>query len=497
MSGTLNWSDGDTSTKTISIPIINDSAYEGNETFTVTLSNPIGGATLGSPSSTTVTIIDDEVPSYGSLRFENASDSVGENDGSKSVRVTRINGRNGAVGISYSTSDGSATSGSDYTSKSGTLNWSDGDTSTKTISIPITNDSAYEGNETFTVTLSNPIGGATLGSPSSTTVTIIDDEVPLYGSLQFENASDSVGENDGSKSVRVTRINGRNGAVGISYSTSDGSATSGSDYTSKSGTLNWSDGDTSTKTISIPITNDSAYEGNETFTVTLSNPIGGATLGSPSSTTVTIIDDEPLPDYGILLGENKKWSVFNYSAAEVDINKRGSAESAAFVTYDNRCYLYTYAPWNPISGSSIEAYARAGEKIKIYSKNDGETSKNSKIYFNYGYFGDISKASDGTAIVIIKIRLADFDTGYLVETKNVLCEVVSGKNSSEVLDGTSGFTESISANLIAGKTYIAYIQIGGACQSEPGLIPNSAKVDFKSLVSPYKLLRLYSIEVTF
>ncbi len=59
-----------------------------------------------------------------------------------------------------------------------------------------------------------------------------------------------------------------------------GLLSAGSDYAAASGTLSWADGDTSDKTFSIPITDDSVYEGNETVNLTLSSPTGGATLGS-------------------------------------------------------------------------------------------------------------------------------------------------------------------------------------------------------------------------
>jgi hypothetical protein len=72
-------------------------------------------------------------------------------------------------------------------------------------------------------------------------------------------------------------------------------ATAGSDYTSTSGTLSWPNGDTSSKTFSVPILDDSTYEGNETVILTLTNPTGGATLGSPGTEVLTIIDNDQPP----------------------------------------------------------------------------------------------------------------------------------------------------------------------------------------------------------
>jgi len=89
----------------------------------------------------------------------------------------------------------------------------------------------------------------------------------------------------------VNRSGGLASGVGISYATSNGTATAGSDYTSTSGTLTFNGGVTS-QTFTVPILQDSLVEGNETFNVALSSATGGGTLGSPSSAVVTIVDDE-------------------------------------------------------------------------------------------------------------------------------------------------------------------------------------------------------------
>ena len=120
--------------------------------------------------------------------------------------------------------------------------------------------------------------------------TIVDGDAP--GTLQFGAATYSVNENGGSATITVTRIKGSSGAVAVSYATGKGTATAGSDYTATSGTLYWSDGETASKTFTIPIINDTVYEGNETVNLTLGNPTGGATLGSPSTAVLTIVDDD-------------------------------------------------------------------------------------------------------------------------------------------------------------------------------------------------------------
>ena len=61
VSQTVSFADGDTANKTISIPIINDTTAEANETVNLTLSSPTGGATLGTPSTAVLTITDNDV----------------------------------------------------------------------------------------------------------------------------------------------------------------------------------------------------------------------------------------------------------------------------------------------------------------------------------------------------------------------------------------------------------------------------------------------------
>jgi plastocyanin len=112
------------------------------------------------------------------------------------------------------------------------------------------------------------------------------------GSLAFSTGNYSVGEGGGSATIIVRRTGGDDGAVSVAYATANGSATAGSDYTAASGTLNWPDGNDDNRTFTIPINNDTADEPNETVQISLSSPGGGATLGTPSSATLTINDND-------------------------------------------------------------------------------------------------------------------------------------------------------------------------------------------------------------
>jgi hypothetical protein len=173
-SGTLNFADGQTS-QTITVPVIDDTLVEGNETFSVALSSPGGGATLGSPAAATVTIVDNDVAGPGKLQFSSATYSVSEGAGTAVITVQRVGGSQGSVTVRYATSNGTATAGSDYAAASGKLTFANGETS-KTFTIRIIDDTLVEGNETVKLRLSSATGGATLGTPSAATLTILDND---------------------------------------------------------------------------------------------------------------------------------------------------------------------------------------------------------------------------------------------------------------------------------------------------------------------------------
>jgi len=110
---------------------------------------------------------------------------------------------------------------------------------------------------------------------------------PQPGSLQFTSSTWSGPYDGGSITVNIERVGGSAGTVTIDYTTGDGTAFEGSDYTETSGTLTWNDTQDGVQSFSIPLLNNPASAGTQ-FSVSLSNPTGGASLGSPSSATVNI-----------------------------------------------------------------------------------------------------------------------------------------------------------------------------------------------------------------
>jgi hypothetical protein len=297
-SGTLTFGPGELS-KNVAIPIINDNLFEtGDETFQLTLSNPIGGAFLTAPSAATINITDNDLKP--NVRGPQTARIAEGDSGTQNiaVEVTLSTPSIQTVTVNYATSDGSATAGSDYVASSGTVTIPAGST-TATINIPINGDTNIEQTETFNITLSNATNVAFISNPVVSVFIVNDDTT-----VQFNSAAVSVNESVGSVDVTVTRVGDLGKATTVQFATTDtaglqncqlanGKASERCDYGTVVGSLRFGIGQ-ATKTFTIPIVNDAFIEGDETLTVNLSG-VTGALLANPSAITITIVDDDTTP----------------------------------------------------------------------------------------------------------------------------------------------------------------------------------------------------------
>ena len=274
-SGTLTFLAGETA-KTVSVPIIDDAVDDGGETLTLTLANA-AGAEIGAAAATG--IIRDDDGNRLSVADAEASE---EEDATLDFAVTLDPAADAAVTVDYATSDGTATSGADYTGTSGTLTFLAGETA-KTVSVPIIDDAVDDGGETLTLTLANA-AGAEIGAAAATGIIRDDDGNRL--SVADAEASE---EEDATLDFAVTLDPAADAAVTVDYATSDGTATSGADYTGTSGTLTFLAGETA-KTVSVPIIDDAVDDGGETLTLTLANA-AGAEIGAAAATGIIRDDD--------------------------------------------------------------------------------------------------------------------------------------------------------------------------------------------------------------
>lgn len=445
-SGSLSWANADTASKTFTVSIADDSVGEGDESFTVSLATPSGGATLGSLSSATVTILDNENPAPGSIQLTAPAYSVGESGLTVTITASRTDGSAGAVGVSYSTSNGTATSGSDYTAASGTLSWAHGDTANKTFTVGIADDTAVEGSENFNASIASPTGGATLGSPASATVAIADNDNPPSGSIQLSAAAYSVGESGPTVTIAATRTGGSFGPVGVSYSSSNGTAGLG-DFANVSGMLSWSHGDTANKTFTVTIYNDTDIEGDENFTVSLSSPTGGATLGPPASATVTITDNDHPPSGSIQLASATYSVAENGSTLTILVTRSGGTYGTVGVSYGtSNGTAAAGSDYTAISGTLSWAHGDGVAKaITIPILNDTTVeSAETFIVALSAPTGDATLGSPSSATVTIN----DEDTNQPTVPGNLRVNPASGTGGSYTIlwDASNGVVNHYTLN---------------------------------------------------
>ena len=114
----------------------------------------------------------------GTIRFSETLFATNEASGTARIVLRRVFGDQGPVSVTFNTASGSATAGADYTETSTVVSWVNRDGTSKEVLVPILEDTLAEGTETVQLLLSNPTGGAVLGSPSSAQLSIADNDGP-------------------------------------------------------------------------------------------------------------------------------------------------------------------------------------------------------------------------------------------------------------------------------------------------------------------------------
>ena len=276
----------------ISVALVDDSAVEGDETFTVTLTGASDADVVASDAAR-ATITDDGDTATLSIVSDGAQpEDAGPSTFTLSSSAVVESSANVQVGYTATTESGdTATAGIDYTdTTSGSVPFVG--TSGK-ISVPLDDDSNVEGNETFTLTLTGTSTADVVASGSAQGV-IIDNDT---ASLTIDDIS--VNEGDGTATFTVTSDSLVEGStvVTVDFATQDISAVAGEDYTSGSGTVSISGTDSATVTVSILDDSPPVVEGDETFSIVLAGASSNATLAD--DTGVCTISDNDIPHLSI------------------------------------------------------------------------------------------------------------------------------------------------------------------------------------------------------
>uniref|UniRef100_A0A7S0WQC5 Calx-beta domain-containing protein n=1 Tax=Chlamydomonas leiostraca TaxID=1034604 RepID=A0A7S0WQC5_9CHLO len=215
---------------------------------------------------------------FGSMHY-----SVLESSGAARIVVKRSGGDLASpLTVQFATKDGTAVAGLDYEHAQGALKFAAGEEE-KEVMVPILDDDMSEPDVTFSVELTGAEGAAIV--QASVPVTIVDDDEG--GVLMFEVPTLQVSPNQPVVELPVVRRNGADGNVSVDWATKDGTAVQGAHFAASQGTLHMARGETR-GTIAVPLMGAAGKAGMAAFKVELTNPLGGAVLGSRTECRVII-----------------------------------------------------------------------------------------------------------------------------------------------------------------------------------------------------------------
>ncbi len=180
------------------------------------------------------------------------------------------------------------------------------------------------------------------------------------GAFALDSATYTVNSGVSSVTVTVQRTNGSDGQVTVDLATADGGAKAGVDYISVYQTLTFSDGQAS-QSIAVTILDNSAAQTSQTFSIALTNPTGGSSLGSPANGTVTIV-----------LGAGTNQPPVVHAGPDQTITLPAVANLAGTATDDglpNPPGTMTYV-WSQVSGPGTVTFGNASALSTTVSFSD-------------------------------------------------------------------------------------------------------------------------------
>ncbi|HEV8622873.1 MAG TPA: Calx-beta domain-containing protein [Acidimicrobiia bacterium] len=283
---TVTFAAGDLS-QSVPVPVAGDTVDENDETFTLTLSSPTN-ATLAD-SSATGTIVDDDGPPSASI----ADVTTANESGTASFPVTLSAPSGQPVTVSARTTGvGTASVGADYQAKVTNLTFGPGET-TKPFDVPLVDDGVHEPNETFEVIITST--DAAIGRGTATGTITDDDPLPTLSINSVAKPEGNVGVTPFNFTVTLDRA--ASAPVTVAYAAVAGTAESGDDFADANGTVVFTPGLPRQQTVTVNVVADTFAEGDETFTVVLSNPSANAQVapGAGGAGLGTIQNDDGTP----------------------------------------------------------------------------------------------------------------------------------------------------------------------------------------------------------
>ena len=431
-------------------------AVSGTAYFTVTATDRDG-----SPTNKTMAVI---VQPPNTTLVSMASGSLTTSGTAGTVPIHIVRTGTAAVTAHYSTQDGSAVAGTDYTPASNGITFTPGGTNDQVVFITIPNHVAPVPGKTFTVQLSlTPASGVALGTATTTAVTLLDSSSNPNGVLQFSQPAYAA---DGSSTVtvQVTRSGGVSGTVGVVVSTLEGTAMEGRDFQGPTKMVVFGDGDSTPKTVTIPVAYSGVVYGPRTFSVSLSGFSGGATAGTNATSTVTV---PPAIQFSSASYSYKGSS--GTATVLVKVGEMSGGYSVAYSTADGSAkagtdYALTTGTLQFLPGDTERAIS-----IPLLAQSDLTPNRNFTISLlgvsENAVIGSVSQAT---------VTIVRSGTGGVFSFASPLLWLTSGSGNLTLVRTSTDQAASVYLNLVDGNSN------GGVDNSVSGWANNHGWVQFSS-----------------
>ena len=271
-------------TALVNVNVTDDILVEGPESVIVQVA-PGSTYSVGANSIATVTIADNDTAQPPVITISATDAIAAEPSDPGQFTLSRTGATTSALTVNLAVS-GTATSGTDYTALPTTATFAAG-SATALVNLSVINDTVAEAPETVSLTLvPYTVGVYSVGTASTATVTILDDDLPT---ISVTATDASAGETSNPGVFTLTRTGATDTALTVNVAMG-GTATNTTDYSSIGGAVTFAAGSTTAAVILSPI-DDLVVEGSETAVLNLLAGMGYS-LGTPTSATVTITDND-------------------------------------------------------------------------------------------------------------------------------------------------------------------------------------------------------------
>jgi hypothetical protein len=395
----INFLNGQT-TGAVTFTVVDDTLVEATETATLTLTNLSSGLRLGSIPSQNITIVNDDFPTVNL--------SVSANTGTEAgTTIITVTATSSSPVLSTQTVNlgvaGTGITSGDYTLSNSVITIPI-NTTVGTTTFRIVNDVLVEPTETATIAINSISSGLILGSVTSQNITIVNDDFPTVDL----SVSANTGTEAGTTIITVTAtssspvMGSQTVSLGVTGVTLE-------DYNLSSNTLTIPDG-LSTGTVTFTVVDDAVVEPDETAILTISNPSSGLVLGTTTSQSITITDNDianPPPVDGnfdgipdsqqnnivSIVAANNQYVTFvsepNQPSVNVQVNPNPDPVTApSNVDFSLGFFSFDVPQLTPGSGTTITLFLPQGTTANSYWKY-GPTSNNTNPHW-YDFTYDLT-----------------------------------------------------------------------------------------------------------